>query len=79
MNGQHPKMKFTKEVESDGSLPFLDVRVRRSGDSFETSVYRKPSYTGLGLSFFSFIPLSIKKWAIWNNMSGLTSGQPLWR
>ena len=25
LNGQHPKIKFTKEVESDRSLPFLDV------------------------------------------------------
>ena len=61
LNGQHLKMKFTKELESNGSLPFLDVNVRRSGNSLETSVYRKPSHTGLGLSFFSFIPLSIKK------------------
>ena len=61
LNGQHPKMKFTKEVESDGTLPFLDVKVTRSGTSLETSVYRKPTYTGLGLSFFSFIPFSIKK------------------
>ena len=61
LNSQHPKMKFTKEVESNGALPFLDVTVKRSGATFETSVYRKPTFTGLGLSFFSFIPNSIKQ------------------
>ena len=60
LNTQHPKIKFTKEVETNGILPFLDVTVRRAGTSIETSVYRKPSFTGLGLSFFSFVPLSIK-------------------
>ena len=61
LNQQHPKMKFTKEVETNGTLPFLDVTVRRAGSSIQTSVYRKPTFTGLGLSFFSFIPFSIKK------------------
>ena len=51
LNGRHPKMKFTKEVENNGSLPFLDVNVERSGSRLTTSVYRKPSFTGLGLSF----------------------------
>lgn len=61
INGQHPKMKFTKEVESNGVLPFLDVTLTRSGSSLVTSVYRKPTFTSLSLSFFSFIPISIKK------------------
>ena len=61
LNGRHPRMKFTKEVESNGSLPFLDVNVKRVGTRITTSVYRKPTYTGLGLSFFSFIPKSIKR------------------
>ena len=60
LNGQHPKIKFTKEVEKDGCLPFLDIRIQRSGTNIDTSVYRKPSFTGLGTSFFSFIPFVIK-------------------
>jgi hypothetical protein len=30
LNGFHPSIKFTYEVEEDNSLPFLDVRVTRS-------------------------------------------------
>ena len=61
LNGQHPKIKFTKEIEKDGYLPFLDVNVRRVNHQLETSVFRKPSFTGLGPSFFSFIPSCVRK------------------
>ena len=61
LNVQHPNIKFTKEVEQSGKLPFLDVCVRRVGSKLETSVYRKPTFTGLGTSFFSFIPLAVKR------------------
>ena len=61
LNGCHPKMKFTKELERDRSIPFLDVNVKRMGSQLTTSVYRKPSFTGLGLSYFSFIPKTIKR------------------
>ena len=63
LNEQHPKIKFTKEVESNQTLPFLDVKIKRIGSSIETSVFHKPTFTGLGLSFFSFVPFSIK-WAV---------------
>ena len=60
LNGRHPKIKFTKELENNGTLPFLDVNVKRVGNQFTTTVFRKPSFTGLGLSFFSFIPKTVK-------------------
>ena len=61
LNVQHPKMKFTKETEANGAIPFLDVLVRRTATTFETSVYRKKTFTGLGTSFFSYIPMTIKR------------------
>ena len=61
LNGQHPKIRFTKEIEQNGCLSFLDICLRRQTDKLELSVYRKQTFTGLGLSFFSFIPFSIKK------------------
>ena len=64
INNKHPNIKFTMETERDGQLAFLDVNVRKSLGKFETSVYRKPTFTGLGLSFFSFSSFKFKKSAI---------------
>ena len=53
LNSKHPNIKFTMDLENDGKLSFLDLTVERSNGSFVTSVYRKPTFTGLGLSYFS--------------------------
>ena len=46
MNRQH-NMEFTSENEENNILPFLDIKVIRSGDNFMTSVYRKPTFSGV--------------------------------
>ena len=61
LNQQHPNITFTSEVERDGKLPFLDIDISRSRDKFSTSVYRKPTFTGLFTNFHSFIPLTYKR------------------
>ena len=48
------------ETEKDGCLPFLDVFVERSRGGFRTSVYRKPTFTGLYTKWSSFSPKSRK-------------------
>ena len=45
LNRQHPNIKFTSEVESSSTLPFLDISISRKNGVFETSVYRKPTFT----------------------------------
>ena len=60
LNSQHRNIKFTMERECNDKLPFLDVLVRREGGRLHTSVYRKPSFSGLGTSFFSFVSRSLK-------------------
>ena len=50
----------TMEEENNGQLPFLDVLVERRDSSFLTSVYRKPTFTGLYLNWHSFVPKSRK-------------------
>ena len=54
LNSQHANMKFTHEIEADNQLPFLDCLVKQEGGQFSTSVHRKSTFSGLGLSFFSF-------------------------
>ena len=60
LNSQHPNIKFTCENEAKNQLNFLDVTVHRKDNKFETSVYRKPTFTGLGLRYDSFVPKSYK-------------------
>jgi len=60
LNNKHINMNFTCEKEVDGSLPFLDVHVSRNIPCFTTSVYRKPTFSGVFTNFNSFIPASYK-------------------
>ena len=61
LNCQHPNISFTSEIEHEGKLPFLDIDISRSSGKFTTSVYRKPTFTGLFTNFQSFIPLTYKR------------------
>ncbi|MEL6606571.1 MAG: reverse transcriptase domain-containing protein, partial [Cyanobacteria bacterium J06614_10] len=56
LNGKHPNIRFTCEIENNGKLPFLDILICKNNGNISTSVYRKPTFTGLGLSWFSFCP-----------------------
>ena len=56
MNSQHQNMSFTSETEINNMLPFLDVKVIRDNKSFITSVYRKPTFSGVYTNYDSFIP-----------------------
>ena len=60
MNNQHPNITFTMENEHNRKLPFLDVLVDRGDNKFNTSVYRKPTFSGQGLSFFSHCSVKFK-------------------
>ena len=60
MNKQHSNIKFTNEIESNSKLSFLDVSVDRVNNSFETSISRKNTFTGLGMRYDSFVPHNYK-------------------
>jgi len=60
LNSKHPNIRFTIELENDGCLSFLDCKVYRQNNCFNTSVYRKETFTGLGTSFFSFCTFRFK-------------------
>ena len=53
LNGQHPNIRFTVEHEKDRSLPFLDTTVYRGLTRFNTTIYRKKTFTGVYLNWTS--------------------------
>ena len=60
LNIQHQSIKFTSEIEQNCKISFLDCLVSRKNNKFETSTFRKTTYSGLGTSFFSFTPFIFK-------------------
>ena len=60
LNALHTSLKFTFETEVEGRLPFLDVLVHKTQRCFQTSVYRKPTFSGLYMNWESFCPRSRK-------------------
>ena len=56
LNQLHDALKFTKEVESNSQLPFLDVLVSHADGELITSVYRKDTFTGQYMRWNSFAP-----------------------
>ena len=60
MNSKHRNMKFTSEYENSNSFSFLDVKVTRCEDGFSTSIFRKPTFSGVFTNFDSFIFHSYK-------------------
>ena len=43
--------EWTMEREEDGTIPILDVHMKRDGDKLTTSVYRKPTHTDCYLNY----------------------------
>ena len=60
LNNQHPNIKFTHESETNQKLNFLDTTVTQINGSLSTHTYRKPTHTGLGTHYTSFIPHNFK-------------------
>jgi len=55
LNGQNANIQFTKEIEENGKIPFLDNNELRS-----TTIYRKPTHTDRLLDQSSYNPTSHK-------------------
>ena len=60
LNNKHNSIRFTMETEINGKLPFLDCCVSRNTDGFDISVYRKETFSGQGISYFSFCSFKFK-------------------
>ncbi|XP_071637535.1 uncharacterized protein [Temnothorax longispinosus] len=59
-NSYHPRLNFTFELESNNSLPFLDTIVIRDGNRLITNWFRKPTFSGRYINYFSSHPLKYK-------------------
>ena len=61
INGLHDNLKFTCELENEGTIPFLDMLILNANGTLSSSWYRKPSDTGLTLNFHALAPRKYKK------------------
>ena len=60
INGLHPNIQFSIEHERDNQLAFLDILITRTENGFNTSVFRKTTFTGQGTNFYSSCSLTFK-------------------
>ena len=60
LNGQNADIQFTKEIEENGKIPFLDCLVTRDKNELRTTIYRKPTHTDRLLDQSSYNPTSHK-------------------
>ena len=60
LNKQNTHIQFTKEIEENGAIPFLDCLVTHSDNRLHTTVYRKPTHTDRLLDQTSYNPTSHK-------------------
>ena len=61
LNDLHPSISFTMELSTENTLPFLGMVLRKDGQNITTSVYVKPTNTGLLLHYNSHVDNRYKK------------------
>ena len=55
LNSEHRNIRFSSEKEHNNSMPVLDVLIVRTSNFQKTSVYHKPTFSGVYSNFNSFI------------------------
>ena len=61
LNECHPAIQFTMEIAENNKLPFLGMMIEKSGCYLTTSVYCKPTDTGLLLHYQSHVDQRYKR------------------
>ena len=61
MKKHHKCLKFTSEVENDNSFSCLDIKITRHNQQFKTSVYRKPTFSGVFTHYESYLDQTYNK------------------
>lgn len=55
LSSKHSSLNFTMETVTDNTFPFLGMNLAKNGTILSTSVYRKPTNTGLHLHYDSHV------------------------
>ena len=61
INSLHMSLKFTIEMEQNGELPFLDMKLCRKDGRLSSNWYYKPTDTGLIMNFHALAPIKYKR------------------
>ena len=61
MNNQHRYVKFTSKTEQNNTFSFLDINITRQNNQLKTSLYRKPTFSGVLTHSGSYIDQSYNK------------------
>ena len=61
INSRHRNIKFTYKEEKDTKISFLDISISRNYNALETSIFHKPTFSGVYTSFNSFLPTEYKR------------------
>ena len=55
LSSKYRNIRFICEKEQNNSMSFLDVLITRTSNGFKTSVYHKPTFSGVHSNFHRFI------------------------
>ena len=69
MNKQHRCIKFPSKTEQNNTLSFLDINTTSQNNQLKTSVYRKPTFSGVFTHYECYINQSYKKSLIFTLLS----------
>ena len=61
MNSRHPNIRYTYEEEHQNKISFLDISITRCNNKLMTSIFRKKTFSGVYLNFYSHLPIDYKK------------------
>jgi len=59
-NNYHPRLKFSQEIECNGTLNFLNTLVIKRDGHIITNWYRKPTFSGRYVNFYSNHPIQYR-------------------
>ena len=69
MNSRHANIKFTVEEEENDYISFLNIAITGIDGKLSTSIHRKKTYTGVYVTYNSFVLRDYKRGLIYRPFS----------